>query len=156
MYTMDGVASTQVYPTSSLTPGYTDGNYVMYSRDPLTAGDHTLQMQIMQCVNQTFRLDYIIYTPSFDTLATKPNITNLPSQSMSTSTSASSSTSTASPTPDNFSPNTSKSTAVGAIVGGVLGGIAFLLFILFLLLWKRIFNRRVSSQPKITGMSPLS
>jgi len=143
-YTMDGVASTQVYPTTSSIPGYTDGNYVMYSYDSLAAGDHTLEMQVTTCVDQTFELDYITYTPSFDTLANKPNITNLPLQSTSTSAP---STSTA--TPDSLSPSAGKSTNVGAIVGGVLGGVTFLLLVLFLLFWKRICNRRFS-QPKTT------
>ena len=151
-YTMDGVASTQVYPTTAST-GYSDGNYVMYSSDSLAAGNHTLEMQITQCVNQTFELDYIIYMPSFDTLATKPNINNLPSQStLASSTLASSSTSfpSSSSTTDGLSPSTSKSTPVGAIAGGVLGGVTLILLFLFLLFWNRTYSRRrMPSQPKI-------
>ena len=50
-----------------------ESNYILFSLNPLAAGDHTLVINITQCVNQTFMLDYITYTPSFETLASIPS-----------------------------------------------------------------------------------
>ena len=75
-YTVDGVASTQNYSVTPTTPEYTSGvkqrnNFFLFGKNSLAAGDHTLVMQIMDCVNQTFELDFILYTPSFSSLASR-------------------------------------------------------------------------------------
>jgi hypothetical protein len=105
-------------------------NFILFANQWLTAGDHTFELQITNCVNQVFELDYILYNPAFRTLATKTSLP--PDQSSSTST-------------------TKKSSHVAAIVGGVVGSVVCLLVMLFLLLYRRRFlNRRAFSQTMTT------
>ena len=89
-------------------------NYVFFSSNTLAAGNHTLVISITQCVNQTFILDYITYTPSFSTLASMPNLTLLP-------------------IPASQSNIGKKKIPIGAIIGGILGGILVFGLIGFLL-----------------------
>jgi len=84
-------------------------NYVLFSSDTLAAGNHTLVINITRCVNQTFILDYITYTPSFSTFATMPNLTNLLTTTFKSSQS-------------NVE---TKKIPIGAIIWGVLGDILF-------------------------------
>lgn len=117
------------------TPEYIGGvkqrdKFLLFRKDLLSTGDHTLEMRIMNCVNQTFELDFVSYLPSFDSLATKP----LPSPQSSQETASPSTTST------------SKSPPAAAIAGGVVGGVVFILLILLLLCRRKIFNRRTLSQ----------
>ncbi|KAG6902083.1 hypothetical protein C0995_004584 [Termitomyces sp. Mi166 len=77
-YTLDGVTTTTTY---SSTPEIqqTDvvyGNNLLFSDDSISPGDHTLEIEVIDCVNQTFSLDYFTYSPSFKTLAEKPHSTN--------------------------------------------------------------------------------
>jgi hypothetical protein len=82
-YTLDGtsiprhIRSLHARPNSWKNDGEAS-NYILFSSDTLAAGDHILVINITQCVNQTFILDYITYTPSFSTLASMPNLTLLP------------------------------------------------------------------------------
>lgn len=78
-YTIDGFPVTRTYSVDATTPEFTRGvlqleNYSLHSNDSLSSGDHTLQIQVINCVNKVFNLDYITYSPSFLTLASKPNI----------------------------------------------------------------------------------
>jgi hypothetical protein len=129
-YTLDGTSIPQTYSVTTRSPQFVENdgeasNYILFSSDTLTAGDHILVINITQCVNQTFILDYITYTPSFSTLASMPNLTLLPSSSAIPSESPSSLT--------NRSQVEAKKVPIGAIVGGVLGGILFFVLIGFLL-----------------------
>jgi LytS/YehU family sensor histidine kinase len=103
-------------------------NSVLFSSDTLAAENHILVINITQCVNQTFILDYITYTPSFLTLASMPNLTNLPTTTFNSG--ASSTTSSGSQLSQS---NVKTKIPIGAIVGGVLGGILFFVLIGFLL-----------------------
>jgi len=128
-YTLDGTSTPQTYSVTTRSPQFVanDGeasNYILFSSDTLAAGDHTLVINITQCVNQTFILDYITYTPSFSTLASMPNLTLLPSSSAIPSESPSALI--------NGSQVETK-VPIGASVGGVLGGILFFILIGFLL-----------------------
>ena len=149
-YTMDGFPLLLSYNVGASTPAYQQGaltieNTLMFSNGSLTAGDHTLVIDVTICNGQTFELDYILYSPSFNTISDKPNY----GSAGSTSTSGSvSSTQTS-----QASSSTGKSSPVGAIVGGVIGGIAALLVAVFVILWrKRLANRR-SSPPAPTAIT---
>ena len=149
-YTMDGFPLPLSYDVGASTPAYQQGaltieNTLMFSNGSLTAGDHTLVIDVTICNGQTFELDYILYSPSFNTISDKPNY----GSAGSTSTSGSvSSTQTS-----QASSSTGKSSPVGAIVGGVIGGIAALLVAVFVILWrKRLANRR-SSPPAPTAIT---
>jgi len=93
-------------------------NFLLYSNSSLTAGNHTLVVNVAKCVNQTFIFDYLTYQPSFSTLATMPNLT-LPASTNGTS----------------HTTTTTTSTPVGAIVGGILGGLVLLFLSIGAFLW---------------------
>ena len=151
-YTLDGTSTPQTYSVTTRSPQFVanDGeaaNFIFFSSDTLAAGDHILVINITQCVNQTFILDYITYTPSFSTLASMPDLTLLPTTTGSSSTILSGSPSSLT----NGSQVETKKVPVGAIVGGVLGGILFFVLIGFLL---RYLRRRRSSDivpPELSG-----
>ncbi|KAF5378462.1 hypothetical protein D9615_007068 [Tricholomella constricta] len=100
-----------------------------YSVDGLDPGNHTLTMQMIKQGRhgELFSLDYIMYTPSFHSLATKPE----PLLRSSSSSSSSVSTSTSTMTPHAGHTPTRHS----AIIGAVLGAIAVILLAGFIW-WK--------------------
>jgi len=126
-FTLDGDALSQSYSVTTSTPSHVnnDGeavNFLLFSSDNLSAGDHTLVMNITRCDNQAFIFDYITYTPSFSSLSTMPS----PSTSVS-------------PTAPTGIRNTSsdRNSPTGAIVGGILGGLLLIALIAILLLSQR-------------------
>jgi len=174
-YTMDGFPTNATYTVNASSPEFTSGvkqleNYLLYSNDSLSSGDHTLQLQITNCVSQTFALDYIIYTPSFATLASKPSLplsspsnsgspnpssTLLQTGSLSSLQSSSPSSTLVASKPGTQSNASTSASPKAAIVGGVLGGVTFLvLLLLFCLLWRRNSKRRTLLQPMSPGVFP--
>jgi len=142
-YTLDGTSTTKTYVVTASSPQFMkhfkeETNFILFSSDHLAATDHTLVINITQCVNQIFILDYITYSPSFSTLASMPNLTNL-STTTTFKSGSSSATSSGSPfsvtngLPVNQSNIERKKIPISAIVGGVVGGIAVLVLIGFLL-----------------------
>jgi len=86
-YTVDGATIPQTYNATSLflTVDREEApNFLYYSLDNLSAGDHTLVVNITAANNQTFILDYITYTPSFATLSLMPLLSNTMSTTTST------------------------------------------------------------------------
>ena len=145
-YTLDGISTIMTYLATTSSPQFMKkyeekSNYILFSSSPLAAGDHTLIINITQCVNQTFILDYITYTPSFSTLASMPNLTNLAATTFksgsSSATSSGSPLSVTNGSQVNQSNIERKKIPISAIVGGVLGGILFFVLIGFLLSYLR-------------------
>lgn len=138
-YTLDGITSSQDYTVTSSTPQFTKGykqeqNFVLFAAQWLEAGNHTLELKITNCVNQIFALDYILYNPAFNSLATK---SSLPSAQ----TIIPSSTSQAAVA-------TNGSLHAAAILGGVLGTVTGLLLILLFVLYRKwLITRRMSTPP---------
>ena len=131
-YTMDGYPVNSIYTVDANTPEYSTGvDQLDYSRlfynNTISPGDHTLEIKVTNSVILNLELDYITYSPSFNTLASKPTISQT------------------GPTPTTGSTSTPKA----AIAGGVVGGVIFLVLLLALLfLWRRrISKRRTLSQP---------
>ena len=151
-YTLDGTSTSQTYSVTTRSPQFVanDGeaaNFIFFSSATLAAGDHILIINITQCVNQTFILDYITYTPSFSTLASMPNLTLLP-------TTTGSSTAIPHGSPSSLTDGSqveTKKAPVGAIVGGVLGGILFFVLIGFLLGYLRRRRSIDSFPPEPSG-----
>lgn len=115
-------------------------------------------MQVISSVNfLVFELDYMLYTPSFDTLASlKPATTSasqptVPSSSQTHSFSQTTTSTSSSTAGVSLNATTSKSTPVGAVVGAVAGGIIVLLLILFFLFRKKLPNRRTSVPTQSMG-----
>ena len=138
-YTVDGTATAQTYTVTSSSPSYLkkDGeacNFLYYSLDRLSAGDHTLIVNITEANNQIFMLDYITYTPSFTTLSSMP-LLNTTSITTSTTASTTASTSLGNPSSQPSqaqSSSTPQPSPTAAIVGGVIGGLAFGVFVAIL------------------------
>src|ERR1700733_11275555 len=140
---MDGFPVSETYSVNASTPEYTSGvkqleNYLFYSNNSLSPGDHTLEIQITACVSQTFELDYITYTPSFSTLASKPVLASPSSSQVSQDSSATASqTKSATSTSLAGSQKNTHSSSEAAVVGGTLGGVIALALLLLLFLWRR-------------------
>jgi len=140
-YTLDGTSIPQTYLVTTRSPQYiaNDGeasNFILFSSQTLAAGDHTLVINITQCVNQTFILDYITYTPSFSTLALMPNLTgtSLPTTTFNSAVPSGSPSSILTNGSQVSQSNIgTKKTPIGAIVGGVIGGVLIVLLMGFLL-----------------------
>ncbi|KAJ3488305.1 hypothetical protein NLJ89_g11631 [Agrocybe chaxingu] len=156
-YILDGTSHSQTYSVTTSSPEYLNDigeapNFLFYSTDRLSSGQHTLDIEITHSNNQSFILDYITYAPSFD------SISRVPSPSSSTSPSSSSSKpSTASgsngkiynpktaSTPESNSEPTGEKISPEAIVGIVAGSLALLALIgitIFFLLRRRLKKGR--------------
>ncbi|KAG6847796.1 hypothetical protein H0H93_005942 [Arthromyces matolae] len=77
-YLLDSTASTKFYDVTSDSPEYQQGylqrvNTLLWSSGTISAGEHTLKIELTSTTNgAALVLDYLVYTPSFGTLATKP------------------------------------------------------------------------------------
>jgi hypothetical protein len=79
---MDGSPLSKTYQVTSTTSQFQTNfgqqqNFQFFSYDFLQPGNHTLIVNVTDCVNQTFSFDYITFAPSFSTLANMPNLTSL-------------------------------------------------------------------------------
>lgn len=153
-YTLDGTTVPQTYSVTTRSPQFMDdygeaSNYILFSSETLAAGDHTLVINITQCINQTFILDYITYAPSFSTLASMPNLTNSPT---TTASSSSAPSVLANGSQVSHSNTETKKVPIGAIVGGVGGGILIFLLVGFLM---RYLRRRRASDMENLRPDPL-
>lgn len=96
-------------------PGYSYLYFALYTTpSEIQPGNHTVTIQVAECNGQTLIIDYVLYTPSFSTLATMPNLSGW-----------------------SFPRPPTKPNRTGAIVGGVIGGLALVIFGCLLLVWAR-------------------
>lgn len=101
-FSLDGFTSSTFYEVLSVVENFLDGviqpNFPLYtSLDGMTAGPHTLVVEVVACENLTLTVDYFTYAPA-----------------------------EAASSPATVSSSSRKSHA-GAIAGGIVGGLAFLL-----------------------------
>jgi len=147
-YSIDGKPFQQSYSVTTSSPEYINkigdaSNFLFYAIDTISAGEHTLVIDVTQCSNQSFILDYITYSPSFPTLGRLANVT--------TTTSAKPSSTGGGGTIPNpittaaSDQNPVHNVAAGAIVGGSVGGIFFVALI-GLLIW--FLRRRAKKNRK--------
>ncbi len=76
-FTIDSQSLLQTYQVTPTTPQFIneqgqEPNFKFYSYDFLTAGEHTLVVNVTECVNQTFRFDYLTYVPAFGKVSDMP------------------------------------------------------------------------------------
>ncbi|KAG6815543.1 hypothetical protein H0H93_009508, partial [Arthromyces matolae] len=77
-YLLDSTASTKFYDVTSDSLEYQQGylqrvNTLLWSSGTISAGEHTLKIELTSTTNgAALVLDYLVYSPSFKTLATKP------------------------------------------------------------------------------------
>ncbi|KAJ7580068.1 hypothetical protein C8J56DRAFT_1058377 [Mycena floridula] len=113
-------------------------NFIMFTTGSLDAGNHTVTATLTRVDHQRFIIDYILYTPTFSSLATMPDLSGLRASG------------TPVPIPSTTSP-ASKKTPVGALVGGILGSVVFLTLIALVLLFLRRRKQRRNWQPPINA-----
>ncbi|CAA7262076.1 unnamed protein product [Cyclocybe aegerita] len=140
-FTLDGAPLSKDFRVSSDTPQFVSEigqqqNFLFHSYDFLESTDHTLVVNITQCINQTFSFDYITYTPTFTTLADMPNLSQDGGDS-NNNTGGQSSTS---------------KTSTAAIVGGAVAGIIILLMMIGLAFLFR--RRRKTKRSSIAKYQP--
>ncbi|KAF9474029.1 hypothetical protein BDN70DRAFT_936975 [Pholiota conissans] len=145
-YTLDGVDAAQSYPVTSSSPQHVSGdgeasNFLFYSNDNLSSSAHTLILKITDIENQIFALDYVVYSPSFSSFATMPNLTSVSttttstfpnSGSVTTPTFSGITTTTTQASSSQTANMNTKSSPIGAIIGGVVGGLVVLVFGVFI------------------------
>ncbi|KAK0489290.1 hypothetical protein IW261DRAFT_1303410, partial [Armillaria novae-zelandiae] len=69
-FSVDDSASSFVAPGDEDTP-----NYQYYTKDDLEPGNHTLKCNVTSMTgDRSFALDYIVYTPSFESLSEMPDL----------------------------------------------------------------------------------
>ncbi|KAG6836249.1 hypothetical protein H0H93_009814 [Arthromyces matolae] len=160
-FTLDGQSVSYQFASTSAA----QMNYLWFTHDSLSAGNHNLTFTFLSnnADGPQFMLDYILYTPSFPTLASlKPGNSTSSSTSQSASatststststlnsttstllsTSATSTSSLASSEPTSSSqstPSHSTSTRV-ALIGAIVGAFAFI-FLLFLTCF--VFRKKI-------------
>ena len=110
-FDLDGSALTRTFqPTTAESQLGQQPNFKFFSYDFLTPGNHTLVVNVTECVNQTFSFDYITFQPSFSTLASMPNLTSFTGARNS---------------------NSPRSFPTGAIVGIIIAAIGIFAFVSF-------------------------
>ncbi|KAF8797548.1 hypothetical protein BYT27DRAFT_7125254 [Phlegmacium glaucopus] len=120
-FTMDGSSLSRTFRVTTTTPQFQSRlgqqqNFQFFSYDFLSPGNHTLVVNVTDRVNQTFSFDYITFTPSFATLATRPNLTSLTDTASGDLSSSQS----------KLSPGAIAGIVISLIVVLLLGGVFFL------------------------------
>lgn len=133
----DGTKTTRSFATNGTGRYPYHPNFLLVDTGALPVGDHTITLTLTSCTNQTLFIDYIFYSPGFDTLATMPNVTISPDSSPAAAGSSSPSPSpTNTPTPGSISNLTSSKTVpLGPIIGGAVGGVCLLVIICLSIFW---------------------
>lgn len=145
-YQIDNQSPFSKFFTSVASANLPDFNFKLFETGDLKAGNHTVTLNLTACINQTLIIDYILYAPSFFTLATMPNLTSASTSSPATTTSTGSSGNISSP----------HRPPVGAIAGGVVAGLAALaLLSLLLFFWRGKRGQKSKAVPEKLDMNVL-
>lgn len=146
-YTLDNTPQTITHAVTPQTEQYLAGvlqreNTLLFaSNSSLTAGNHTLTIEVQGNTNgSALVLDYLLYTPAFQTLAAKPNLVPTVSGSPTTS-SIPAGTGISGGSGPTTAPGDRNSTPVGAIAGGVVGGVAVLALLLIFFFYRKRTTR---------------
>ncbi|KAG5649865.1 hypothetical protein H0H81_001713 [Sphagnurus paluster] len=152
-YTLDNTPQTITHAVTPQTEQYLEGvlqreNTLLFaSNSSLTAGNHTLTIEVQGNTNgSALVLDYLLYTPAFQTLAAKPNLVPTVSGSPTTS-SIPAGTGISGGSGPTTAPGERSSTPVGAVAGGVVGGAAVLAILLIFVLYRKRSARREKNTP---------
>jgi hypothetical protein len=141
-FSVDSQSLSQTYRVTSSSPQLVaelgqQPNFLFYSYDFLTTGEHTLLVNVTECLNQTFRFDYLTYVPAFGKVSDMPIYSDGGS-------------STSPGTGDNG--NRGVGPTVGAALGAVLGSV-LLAVLLFLFLRRRARRKKENDGISLFGES---
>ncbi|KAJ7471069.1 hypothetical protein FB451DRAFT_326599 [Mycena latifolia] len=147
-FSVDGKSSSRTFSSSTEAPFDDQPNFEFFNATGLQPGNHAMVINVTNVVGTQFlRLDYILYEPSFDTLAAKPNFTSPASSSSATPSAAPATAPVLASNPHH--------TNVKAIAGGVVGALVFLaLLAVAFMLWTRSRRRRVANAFQENGIFP--
>lgn len=125
IFSVDGSPTSFVAPEEEAT-----ANYLFFKKDELGPGVHTLMCNVTNVTgNQSFVLDYIVYTPSFESVSDQPYLYPQPQASASP------------PSGQGHHPkhkNSGSGIPAGAIAGVVAGIVVFLAIVVALtVIWWR-------------------
>lgn len=109
-------------------------NFHLYTKSGLADGPHNLKVNITACTNQRFSLDYITYTPSFNSGAQEPTIS----------------------TPAGQTPGSSSSHFPTGAIAGIVVGAVVLIAAAGLILWLCKRRRKTAAEPFPTSSSTLA
>lgn len=148
-FTLDGSPKSDLYTVNASSPEYVNKvgqilNFPFFHSGVITSGKHTLLVNITHCVNQSFVLDYITYSPSFNTILQVPNYTTVSTTTLPTDPGRTDRD--VGPTGTSVGDQDKRSSpSVSAIIGVCIGSLLFVAFgcALLYLLWRRSVNVKV-------------
>ncbi|KIK60514.1 hypothetical protein GYMLUDRAFT_261489 [Collybiopsis luxurians FD-317 M1] len=127
-------------------------NYQFFSASNLTAGNHTLLINVTQSKgNQAFIFDFLTYQPSFNFLSAKPNFTTSSSETPASPSMPSSQSTPTTNTPSSHN-NSHNNSLINAIIGATVGGALVFSALLFFVCWRRRIRKSKvdpSEEPRI-------
>ncbi|KAF8155937.1 hypothetical protein B0H34DRAFT_799024 [Crassisporium funariophilum] len=145
-YTLDGASLSESYTVTTSSPEFMNNigdasNFLFFANDTLAPGEHTLVVHITRCINQSFIIDYITYSPSFSAGSRLPGATTTSTTQPSTTAAG---TSHVNPITSNNNVQEPgwKQTPINAIIGGCVGGLFFVALLAFIVIWLRKRHRR--------------
>ncbi|KAJ7915640.1 hypothetical protein B0H13DRAFT_2270268 [Mycena leptocephala] len=123
--------SFSTFPNGSSGDGFTQQpNFILYASPELPAGNHNVTFTLSKCKNQTLVIDYILYTPSFNSLATMPDLTGPRPQTSSPPIPLPTATSTTHNSQGSQIPYC-------ALAAGIVAGLMCMALVVALLMWRR-------------------
>ncbi|KAJ7680028.1 hypothetical protein B0H17DRAFT_1232461 [Mycena rosella] len=138
-FSLDGGASSQTFTSSDQAAFNDQPNFEFFNAMGLVPGNHTL---IVNITNVALIIDYLLYQPTFDNIASKPNFSAAPA----TTSSAVATGNSGGSGPQTTSVYASPHTNVKVIAGGVVGGLVLLVLLgVGLLLWTRSRRRKAAN-----------
>jgi hypothetical protein len=124
--------SFSTFPNGSSGDGFTQQpNFILYASPELPAGNHNVTFTLAKCKNQTLIIDYILYTPSFDSLATMPDLTGPRPQTSSPPIPLPTATSTT------HNSQGKPNSHIAALAAGIVAGLMCMALVVALLMWRR-------------------
>ncbi|KAJ7351301.1 hypothetical protein DFH08DRAFT_806028 [Mycena albidolilacea] len=122
-------------------------NFILYASPKFPAGNHNVTFTLSKCKNQTLIIDYILYTPSFNSLATMPDLTGPGSQTLSPGLPLPTSTST---THDSHRKPKSH---IAALAAGIVAGLICIALVVALVMWHGRRHARNLHYPAQSALS---
>ncbi|KAJ7210278.1 hypothetical protein C8J57DRAFT_1608099 [Mycena rebaudengoi] len=120
------------FPNGTSGDGFTQQpNFILYASPELPAGNHNVTFTLSKCKNQTLIIDYIVYTPSFNSLATMPDLTGPATHTVSALIPLPTGTSTT------HNSHGKPQSHIATLAGGIVAGLVCMALVVTFLVWHR-------------------